>query len=289
MNIQNLSSDIISTLPQDIIENILTLIPIKDAVKTNSILEFNVNFGQLEMYSQLVDIIIRHLSRRTKVEKLAFQISNGYRYKLPSSFFSLQGLKSSEIDRFGDKDEFEGRNKFTLVELLQCVPLTKTLGISYIYMKYLSAGGMSQKLPASLVHLNILFLDVCFTEQDEISSALCFIRNSPNLKTIGLRSIVKLDAAQIPMNILNFQNCSSFKMDYFKKLGMINFSNLAPELEFVKLIMAKSPKLELVRIELSTNVSADEELKILRDFKRPPFTLASPSAKFSMERRKPSS
>ena len=70
---------------------------------------------------------------------------------------------------------------------------------------------------------------------------------------------------------------------------MLNFSNLALQLEFVKLVMAKSPALEKVRIGLSTKISADEELKILRDFKRPPFTLASPSAKFIIERQKPSS
>ena len=35
MNIQNISSDIISSLPQDIIEYILTLMPIRDAVRTS--------------------------------------------------------------------------------------------------------------------------------------------------------------------------------------------------------------------------------------------------------------
>ena len=70
---------------------------------------------------------------------------------------------------------------------------------------------------------------------------------------------------------------------------MLNFSNLALQLEFVKLVMAKSPALEKVRIDLSTEVSVDEELKILRDFKRSPFTPASPSAKFIIERQKPSS
>ncbi|MFS8028416.1 hypothetical protein Hanom_Chr16g01510341 [Helianthus anomalus] len=45
-------------------------------------------------------------------------------------------------------------------------------------LKCLSACSMPHKIPASLVHLKDLFLDVCLVEQNEISSALCIIRSS---------------------------------------------------------------------------------------------------------------
>ena len=56
---------------------------------------------------------------------------------------------------------------------------------------------------------------------------------------------------------------------------------------FVKLIMANSPLLKKARIELSSNVSADEELQMFRDLVLLPFPRASPSTKFIIERQLP--
>ncbi|GJV99317.1 F-box/FBD/LRR-repeat protein [Tanacetum coccineum] len=384
MKVQRLSSDILSTLPENIIDDILTRMPIRDAVRTSilsrkwrfcwtsisklvfddklvkvspkskqlkkyklvsaifhvllrhtgSILEFNIDVGELEMYSEL-DQIIYYLSKSNSVKKLSFEISKNYRYKLPSLFFSLQGLKSLELLNCGfeppltfngfsrlkrvkfihvemnsktlqqflsncpllqtvllfghgsKKDSTRG-NKFTFVELFECAPLIWSLSISGSYVKYLATGGMSQKLPTSFANLEYLLLILCLTDQDEISSALCLIRNSPNLKKLTLK-FEKSDGPQISMNYLDFHDYSAFNFDYLENLAMINFSNLDLELEFVKLIMAKSPVLEKVQIELNEAVSVAEELKIFRDFVRLPFPRASPSAITIIERRKASS
>ncbi|KAI3796226.1 hypothetical protein L1987_38892 [Smallanthus sonchifolius] len=80
--------------------------------------------------------------------------------------------------------DFEQGNKFTFIELSQCVPSIKPLDVLKYYMKYLSAGGMPHKLPTSLVHLKYLHLEVCFMEHNEISSALCMIRSAPVLEKI---------------------------------------------------------------------------------------------------------
>ncbi|GKE17962.1 hypothetical protein Tco_1425539, partial [Tanacetum coccineum] len=52
---------------------------------------------------------------------------------------------------------------------------------------YLGAGGVPEKLPTSLVHLKYLYLDICLTEQDSISSIFGLLRSSPNLEKISLR------------------------------------------------------------------------------------------------------
>ncbi|GJR35811.1 kinase-like domain-containing protein [Tanacetum coccineum] len=150
---------------------------------------------------------------------------------------------------------------------------------------YLAVGGMSQQLPTSFANLENLLLALRLTDQDEISSALCLIRNSPNLERLTLR-FEKSDGQQVSMNSLDLQDYSEFNFDYLEKLEMLNYSNLDLELEFVKLVMAKSPVLEKVRIELNDEVSVDEELDILRDFVRLPFPRASPSAITIIERRK---
>ena len=140
------SEDIISNLPQSIIENILICMPLRDAVRTSilsrkwrfcwtsmpklefndklvkapsnqkrlkkyklvsailhvlllhtgSILEFILDFGKVEMDSEF-DQIIRYLSRNKNLQKFFFKSSQKYHYKLPSSFFSLQGLEVLEL------------------------------------------------------------------------------------------------------------------------------------------------------------------------------------------------
>ena len=58
--------------------------------------------------------------------------------------------------------------------------------VVWIMLKDLSAGGMSHMLPTSLVHLIYLYLEVYRDVEDEVSSALCLMRNSPNLEKIVL-------------------------------------------------------------------------------------------------------
>ncbi|KAJ0439904.1 putative FBD domain-containing protein [Helianthus annuus] len=177
-------------------------------------------------------------------------------------------------------DSVAGGNTFTFVNLLPCVPLIQVLNIREYYMKYLCIGGMPHKLPTSLAHLKDLVLDVCLVEQNEISSALCLIRSSPVLERIVFQMFDndKLPVRQTPANFLDPEGYPDLKLDHLEMLEMYNYSNLPLEMEFVKLIMAKSPVLKKVRIELNDNVSVDEELKMLRDLVRLPFPRASHSA-----------
>ncbi|KAJ0445077.1 putative F-box domain, FBD domain, leucine-rich repeat domain superfamily [Helianthus annuus] len=377
-----LNSDIISTLPLNIIEYILCLMPLRDALRTSvlskkwryswekvpklaftdnlaegpssylgevvekrlkvtrairhvltrhngpTILELNFSVGQLKLFSDFDQIIIRCLSRQNVVKEVIFIIKDGC-YNLPFSFFSLQGLERIHLQNCGFElpltfygfsrlrrilftnvevsaemlqeflshcplldevilngyqesvDFASGGNKLTFVDLLRCVPLLKTLEVSKYYMKYLTAGGMPDKLPTSLAHLKHLHLDVCFMEQIEISSAICMIRSSPVLEKIVFRMCdnEKLPVQQTSSNFFDSKDYSDLKLDHLETLEMKMFNNLPLEMEFVKLVMAMSPVLKKVRIELNDNVSVDEELKMLKDMLLLPFPRASPSAK----------
>ncbi|KAJ0642652.1 putative FBD domain-containing protein [Helianthus annuus] len=256
-------------------------------------------------------------------------------------------------NRYKEGTDFvAGGNKFTFVDLLQCVPLIQDLEIADSYMKfanfdngyrlkYLCPGGMPHKLPTSLVHLKYLCLDVCMTEQNEISFVLCMIRSSPLLGKLTLRmydnekslvpqtsnnfldpeayldlnldhlEILDIDIySNLPLvkdfvkliiakshvlkkvrielndnsNFLDPEDTLNLTLDHLETLEIKMFSNLPLEMEFVKLIMAKSLVLKKLRIELNDKVSVDEEVKMLRDLVLLPFPRASPSAKLIIER-----
>ncbi|XP_076918918.1 F-box/FBD/LRR-repeat protein At1g13570-like [Bidens hawaiensis] len=378
---QCLNSDIISTLPQNMIENILSLMPLRDAVRTSilskkwryswrrmpklaftddmvklpsinplkklklvsaifhvlmfhngpRIVDFKCPVGELAMVSEL-DQIISYLSWGNDVKELALVIDDDSTYKLPLSFFSLQGFKHIELQNctfelpvvyygfsrlttmiFGNVnvsaqklqqflsmcplieclclkgcqhgiDFVTEGNKFTFVDLLRCVPSVWALGISIYYMKYLSAGGMPHKLPTSLVNLTYLILEVCLTEQNQISSTLCIISSSPMLSKVNFRIHYDNEYQQTPANFLDPEAYADMKLDHLETLEIANFGNLPHEIAFVKLIMAKTPVLQNVLIELDDSVSADEELRMLRDMVRLPFLRASPSAKVIFKR-----
>ncbi|MFS8028398.1 putative FBD domain-containing protein [Helianthus anomalus] len=134
----------------------------------------------------------------------------------------------------------------------------------------LSAAGMPRKLPASLVHLKNLFLDVCMAEKNEISAVLCMIMSSPLLEKIYflMWDNEKLPVQQTPTNFLDPENYSDLKLDHLETLQIENYSNLPLEMEFVKLIMDKSPVLKKVRLKHRLILSVDEELEILSHFRR---------------------
>ncbi|PWA37406.1 F-box domain, FBD domain, Leucine-rich repeat domain, L domain-like protein [Artemisia annua] len=383
MKVQCLNSDRISSLPQDITENILTRMPIRDAIRTSilsrkwrsswksmtklffndkmvnvpcncqklkkyklrsailnvlllhtgSILDIKIEVGELDVDSEF-DQIIRYLSRNNSLQKFRFLGSLKHCYKLPSSFLSLQGLEfiflgncifrhpirfdgfsklrgvvfgnvditSKTLQLFlskcpllrhlaliGGSRYFARGSKLTFVELLQCVPLIEFLEIRGPYVEYLSAGGMPHELATSLVKLKCLYLGVCFDVADELSSALCLIRSSPNLEELGLMGYDKSDTAQISKNLPDIHDYSGFTLDHLDVFWMEKFANKDREVEFLKLIMAMSPLLKKAQIELDKSVSLDEENKMLRNLLQLPFQRASPSAKLIIERPKPSS
>ncbi|XP_076946189.1 F-box/FBD/LRR-repeat protein At1g13570-like [Bidens hawaiensis] len=383
---QCLDLDIISTLPVNIIESILSIMPIRDALRTSvlskkwrycwrsvpkieftdttvnlnssnsggkqlekyklvtaifhvlllhigpEILEFNWSVAYLDMDSVLAQII-SYLARGNKLKQLIFvnQDDDDSFYKLPVSFFSLQGLEviyllnctfeppldlnrfsrlkrmtlgnvevsAQMLQRFLSKcrllehisligapesvDFVAEGDKFTIVDLLQCVPLIQSLVITDYYMMHLCAGDMPHKLLISLAHLKYLSLDVCMIKQ--ISSVLCIIRSSPVLERCEFQidDLEKLPVKQDSINFLDPEHHSEFNFDHLKIMDIrLISSNLARVMKFVKLIMAKSPVLKKLQIDLG-GAYVDEDVKMLREMLLS-FPRASPSSKLIVKR-----
>ncbi|CAH1416833.1 unnamed protein product [Lactuca virosa] len=98
------SLDRISTLPQDAIDLILSLMPIQDALRTSvlsrkwrgPILEFCIIlYVDKNIFSE-IDQMILHFSRSNNIKKFTFLICGAF-YLLPCSFFSLQGLEHLDL------------------------------------------------------------------------------------------------------------------------------------------------------------------------------------------------
>ncbi|XP_023732932.1 F-box/FBD/LRR-repeat protein At1g13570 [Lactuca sativa] len=373
--------DRISTLPQGIIEKILTLMPLQDAVKTSilsrkwrycwtsmpkltftvlnlssdskevnkhkllkdifhvfilhtgPLLEFCIYINNTEIANE-IDPIILHLSRTKNIKKFKFVKILNDCYKLPLSFFSLQGLEHLDLtgcvvnpplifngfsmlrslcfssciitvevllqflthcpllEEFTlvlyDVTHYIELQQCTFVELFKCLSSVQVLKLSRFCIEDFDADGscMPHKLPTPLVYLRVLVLDVCFLQEDEIYCLLCLINSSPNLEKINLEMCWDHDECgeQNFNKLFDLEDHLDLKLDHLKELEITSFYNVGYEMEFVKLIMAKSPVLKLARIKLNPNVSVDEEIKMFQDLVRLPFPRASPTANFIIER-----
>ncbi|KAK1425538.1 hypothetical protein QVD17_20891 [Tagetes erecta] len=112
-----------------------------------------------------------------------------------------------------------------------------------------------QQLPVSLVYLKHLVLfDLCFANENELRFALLFLTSSPNIETIVIQ-MRHNPTSQTGMNIFDLQDRSHVILDRLREITIRNFINMEPVMDFLKLILAKSPVLKLVDIVTDKRVS----------------------------------
>ncbi|KAF5727782.1 hypothetical protein HS088_TW22G01479 [Tripterygium wilfordii] len=172
------ASDIISDLPGNIIDNILTCLPIRDAVRT-SILSRKWRFKWLDL-SQLVlttpsakDHLESHPSRKNAPLLVTVRIESVYNG-------NVESVRRGEILM-----QLSGNSN--AVEVLGCLPAIKRLVICCSFIKYLSVGNIPLRLPTTLNRLKSLELPaIYFNCIDDVRFALCLIKSSPNLKKLKI-------------------------------------------------------------------------------------------------------
>ncbi|XP_071739622.1 F-box/FBD/LRR-repeat protein At1g13570-like [Rutidosis leptorrhynchoides] len=335
MEVDCSKTDRISTLPKDIIDSILTLMPLGEAMKTSILskkwrykwanipklyMDYNMfdsylyYFGSSVLENTLIhnailhvlllhtsplleftllinrnlsfeiDPIILYLSRKNStLQRLTLANHSDHRYKLPISFFSFNKLEYLALKKFVCKppltfnsfctlrylcfyDNVEITTK-SLKRILTNCPLLQEL---YLYGK--KENGEKDN-------------GCAIAEEDKLTFVELF-ESSPRLENLAIEKYYieneqSNDSQSIAMDFLGLQEHSNFKLYHLNKLVMKNFSNLAIEMEFLKLIVTQAPVLQKIRIELNENFPVEEELKILKDEL---FSNASPSIKLMVER-----
>nr|GEU47022.1 hypothetical protein [Tanacetum cinerariifolium] len=217
MKVQCVNPDRISSLPQDITGYILTCMPIRDAIRTSilsrkwrsgwksmtrlafddKMVKVPSNCQQLKKYklaSAILNVLLLHAGSIPKIKievgELDVDSEPPIKFdefsKLSTTNFGEVDITSKTLQLFLSSCPILRDLALVVLEtlleetnshLLQCVPLIEILDIG---------GGMPYKLATSLVQLKSLILTVCYDEEEEVSSALCLIRSSPNLAEICL-------------------------------------------------------------------------------------------------------
>ncbi|KAM0042997.1 putative leucine-rich repeat domain superfamily, F-box-like domain superfamily [Helianthus debilis subsp. tardiflorus] len=190
---------------------------------------------------------------------------------------SCPSLKSLRL--IMPKDQVVGHENSTLIELFQCLPLIEHLTIWSETIWRFIPDLVSQELPTSLIHIKYFCLEqMSFHHGYALTFLVVLIKNSRTWRKLRL----EIDAEHYLFNDTDYdsdvyeeyhsdvwlEHLSNVWLEHLIELKIRDFSNLEPELEFVKLILAKSPKLK--KVSIKSVVKKDQEPGMLKTLLRTP-------------------
>ncbi|KAJ0667130.1 putative FBD domain, leucine-rich repeat domain superfamily, F-box-like domain superfamily [Helianthus annuus] len=178
-------------------------------------------------------------------------------------------LKSFRL--FIDYEEFYGHERPNIMELFKSLPVIEHLTTWGYIAPLFVLDSVPQELPTSLIHLKYFcFEQMGIVNRDGYSFGLTFLlvllKCSPNLERIKLEVDTDEDYGKGTLKLeeysVIFENYSDVWLEHLNELKIQHFSNLKPELELVKFILARSPNLKKV-ILITWIDNKNEELELL--------------------------
>ncbi|KAJ0903598.1 putative FBD domain, leucine-rich repeat domain superfamily, F-box-like domain superfamily [Helianthus annuus] len=140
----------------------------------------------------------------------------------------------------------------TIVDLFGCVPVIEYLYVVVFGLEDFLPKRLPKKLPTSLVHLKYLCVTVdtlCFTNIYGLPFLALLFRSSPNLETVklvmwGEEPYVDED----DLGSFTLDDYSDITLEHLKEFEILDFTDSENELDFVRLILAKSPVLKKMTV-----------------------------------------
>ncbi|KAI7740077.1 hypothetical protein M8C21_011415 [Ambrosia artemisiifolia] len=174
-----------------------------------------------------------------------------------------------------DEKHLLGLWSFNFIELFERLPLLEHLCMSSYPIQCFAKGVIRQKLPISLGRLKSLEFygfGLCFGREVDLLSVLLLVTSSPNIETINMEmELYPTEAvSQTTMNLVDHQDYSYVMLDHLRVVVISSFSNMKTSMDFVKLILAKSPMLKKVVIFINEQVDIHGKVKILSEMIRYP-------------------
>ncbi|KAI6688915.1 hypothetical protein NL676_025743 [Syzygium grande] len=236
--------DKISQLPRNIIDQILSHMPIKDAVRTSILSrKWRYKWSSLPQlvfddqctndtspHEKLVKIIDKNLHQRNCIGRLEFA-------ELQDSHLLIQ---LPRLDSFGILENDS--------------------------LKYLAVRNVSQTWPYALDHLKYLFTCIDFNHKEEILTVMCLIKSSPQLKQVDFQNRAKDQQTARIETVADFQeDHSACCQERVQVVSMSGIFGNELELKLMKFLLASLPNLQKMTIQ---PIFKHGEGKLLRELLR---------------------
>ncbi|KAJ0906777.1 putative FBD domain, leucine-rich repeat domain superfamily, F-box-like domain superfamily [Helianthus annuus] len=265
--------DRISKLPVGVIESILCLLPIQEAART-SILSKEWRYHWIKIPKlEFIEDQFQEWTRGPKPSAIELRLNKPSKRKdMAKSVWThkktLHRLLSScpLLKRLALGHgmtilyDVEGS---TIVDLFGCVPVIEYLYVVVFGLEDFLPKRLPKKLPTSLVHLKYLCVTVdtlCFTNIYGLPFLALLFRSSPNLETVklvmwGEEPYVDED----DLGSFTLDDYSDITLEHLKEFEILDFTDSENELDFVRLILAKSPVLKKMTVTPHYFFDKDEE------------------------------
>ncbi|KAG9152397.1 hypothetical protein Leryth_027156 [Lithospermum erythrorhizon] len=149
-----------------------------------------------------------------------------------------------------------------LAKFFDCFTFLEYLHLNYQIIQSLAV----VDLQTTLVHLKHLKLSsICFNKMVEVSFILSLLRSSPNLKSIKIKfRDAPFSDSKKTTTYMEGQDYSDIHLSRLTQVKLDCFTGTKPEMEFTRLLLAKSSSLERLRIKPG-KVVLDNGCKILKE------------------------
>ncbi|KAJ7954003.1 F-box/FBD/LRR-repeat protein [Quillaja saponaria] len=244
---------------------------------------------------------------KNNMQEFSHHIREGQSHNLPSSLFSCPQLRCLELSYcvFNLPPAFKGFRSLIgtkrtpnlasvtmevydtgldsvkqndMTGVLACMPMIEHLSLNSI-LTVVIADQVPERLLATLDCLkSLVFFDTCFKSIEELTRVFCLIRSASNLQKIQIW--VHDDKAAYVDPVLEYltaEDFSDISLNYVQEVEMFKVEGIKPELEFIKLILEKSPLLQMVHIKPTKAVLLLDEKNFLIELIQ--FPRASPRTK----------
>ncbi|MFS8021676.1 hypothetical protein Hanom_Chr16g01430181 [Helianthus anomalus] len=150
----------------------------------------------------------------------------------------------------------------------------------------MSSGVIPPKLTNAIAHLKYLGLfGLSFAKEYQLSFVFLLVSSSPNIKKIKLemRSYASREVvSQTAKGFFDLLDYSDINLEHLCEIEITNFTWLKPEMDFVKVILAKSPMLANVQIMFDKMIDVQKRCWALEELLK----LPRPSSRTKIIRRK---
>ncbi|MFS7961019.1 putative FBD domain, F-box-like domain superfamily protein [Helianthus anomalus] len=167
-----------------------------------------------------------------------------------------------------------GHEKSTMIELFERLPVIEHLTIWSEISPWFVPDLVPQELPTSLIHLKYFsFTQMSFLDGFGLTFLAVLIKNSPNLEKIDLEidtdsMVYYSECYENYHSDVWLEHLSDVWLEHLNELKIKYISNLEPEMEFLKFILARSPKLK--KVSIRSEVEKDQESGMLKTLLRAP-------------------
>ncbi|WRX14782.1 hypothetical protein QQP08_007269, partial [Theobroma cacao] len=155
----------------------------------------------------------------------------------------------------------------SLINNLDCLSNLKSIVAGFYSLKFLAECRARKRLPSTFIHLRSIYISMLmFEDVDSLSCVVGLITSSPNLHKLVVTTCTNSAAEmETATEYLEGESRSIGGLMKLRYVVMKQISGLGPEMELMKLILAKSPSLKQMKIEPDKTVDISSESRILKD------------------------